>query len=91
MDGPRGHCTKCNKSGRERQIPYDLTYVWNLKSKQNQVLRYKERIGLQRQERGGERDEWRQQLRNSSYEISKSWRCKVYSVVTIVNNTLWHI
>ena len=45
MDGPRGHCTKCNKSGRARQIPYDLTYMWNLKSKQNQVLRYKEQTG----------------------------------------------
>ena len=52
MDGPRGHCTKCNKSGRERQIPYDLTYMWNLKSKQNQVLRYKEQTGDYRGGRG---------------------------------------
>ena len=77
MDGPRGHCTKCNKSGRERQIPYDLTYMWNLKSKQNQVLRYKEQTGDYEAEGGGEMDEWSQQLQNSSYEISTSWRCKV--------------
>ena len=30
MDGPWGHCAKCDKSDRERQIPYDLTYTWNL-------------------------------------------------------------
>ena len=33
----KGHYAKCNKLNRERQIPYDLTYVWNLKkiTKQN--------------------------------------------------------
>ena len=31
MDGPRGYYAKWNKSDRERQIPYDLTYMWNLK------------------------------------------------------------
>ena len=31
MDG-LGGC-KWNKSGRERQIPYDITYMWNLKEK----------------------------------------------------------
>ena len=29
MDGPRDDHT--NKSERERQIPYDITYMWNLK------------------------------------------------------------
>ena len=29
-DGPRGHYAKWNKSDRERQIAYDLSYVWNL-------------------------------------------------------------
>ena len=33
MDGPRGHYVKWNKSDRERQIPHDLSYVWNLKNK----------------------------------------------------------
>ena len=33
MDGPRYNCTKWNKSDRERQIPYDITYMWNLKKK----------------------------------------------------------
>ena len=31
MDGPRNHHTKWSKSERERQIPYDITYMWNLK------------------------------------------------------------
>ena len=34
MDGPWRHCAKWKKSDRERQIPYDLTYMWNLKTKQ---------------------------------------------------------
>ena len=32
MDGPWGHYAKWNKSERERQILYDLTYIWNLKT-----------------------------------------------------------
>ena len=31
MDGPRDYHTKWSKSERERQISYDITYVWNLK------------------------------------------------------------
>ena len=30
MDGPRDYHTKWSKSGRERQISYDITYMWNL-------------------------------------------------------------
>ena len=28
MAGPGEYYVKCNKPLRERQIPYDLTYVW---------------------------------------------------------------
>ena len=31
MNGPRDYHTKQNKPKRERQIPYDITYMWNLK------------------------------------------------------------
>ena len=31
MDEPRDYHTKWSKSERERQIPYDITYMWNLK------------------------------------------------------------
>ena len=30
MDGLRNYYTKWSKSERERQIPYDITYMWNL-------------------------------------------------------------
>ena len=35
MDGPRGYYAKWNKAVRERKIPYDFTYMWNLKNKIN--------------------------------------------------------
>ena len=41
MDGPRGYYAKWNKWGRERQIPYDFTYVWNLKHKTNEQTKLK--------------------------------------------------
>ena len=31
MDGPRDYHTKWSKSERERQVSYDITYMWNLK------------------------------------------------------------
>ena len=31
MDGLGGHSAKWNKPDRERQILYDITYMWNLK------------------------------------------------------------
>ena len=33
MDGSGEHYAKENKPGSERQIPYDLTYKWNLINK----------------------------------------------------------
>ena len=30
VDGPRDYHTKWSKSDRERQISYDITYMWNL-------------------------------------------------------------
>ena len=35
MDGTGEHYAKGNKPGVERQIPYDLTYKWNLINKTN--------------------------------------------------------
>ena len=35
MDEPGGHYAKWNKSDRETQILYDITYMWNLKSTAN--------------------------------------------------------
>ena len=38
MDGPRDYRTKQHKSESERQIPYDITYMWNLKFDTNQHI-----------------------------------------------------
>jgi len=32
MDGPRDYHTKWNEPERERQIPHDIIYMWNLKN-----------------------------------------------------------
>ena len=49
MGGLRDYHTKWSKSERERQIQYDITYMWNLKydtnkhiQKQKQTYRYRE-------------------------------------------------
>ena len=38
MDGPRDYHTQYSKSKRERQIPYDITYMWNLKYDTNEPI-----------------------------------------------------
>ena len=42
MDGTRGYHPKRGKSERERQIPYDITYMWNLKYDTNELTYKKE-------------------------------------------------
>ena len=38
MDANRDYHTKWNKSERERQTPYDITYMWNLKHNTNELI-----------------------------------------------------
>lgn len=38
MDESIGYYAKWNKSYRERQIPYDFTYMWNLKNRNKTVI-----------------------------------------------------
>ena len=38
MDEPRDYRTKWSKPDRERQISYDMTYMWNLKKKIQMIL-----------------------------------------------------
>ena len=38
MDATRDYHTKWSKSERERQIPYDITYMWNLKYGTNEPI-----------------------------------------------------
>ena len=37
MDSPWMYYARWNKSDRERQIPYDFTYMWNLKNTTNKT------------------------------------------------------
>ena len=41
MDGPRDDHTMWGKSDRERQISYDITYMWNPKRNDTNELIYK--------------------------------------------------
>ena len=43
MDGTGEHYAKWNKPGDERQIPYDLTFNWNLINKTNEQAKYNQR------------------------------------------------
>ena len=38
MNGPRDCHTEWSKSDRERQISYDITYMWNLKNDTNELI-----------------------------------------------------
>ena len=38
MDGPRDYHTKWSKPEREGYIPYDITYMWNLKYDSNELI-----------------------------------------------------
>ena len=62
MDGSGQHYAKWNQPGGERQIPYDLTYNWNLINKTNKQAKYNQRHWNQEQtdskQRGGGRGKW---------------------------------
>ena len=38
MDRPRYYNTEWSKSERERQIPHDITHIWNLKYDTNEFI-----------------------------------------------------
>ena len=41
MDGPRDCPTERSKSDREREISYEILYMWNLKRNDTNELTYK--------------------------------------------------
>ena len=49
MFGTRESHTEWSKSGRERQIPYDITFNWNLIYSTNETFHRKENHGLREQ------------------------------------------
>ena len=40
-EGPRDDQTKWSKLDRERQMTYDITYLWNLKHHTNEHMKHK--------------------------------------------------
>ena len=64
MDGCRDYHTKWSKSGRERQIPYDIAYMWNLKydakrtylRNRNRFTDIENKLMVTKEERGWGRD-----------------------------------
>ena len=46
MNGTRDSHTEWSKSEIERQIPYDITYIWNLIHDTNEPFHRKENHGL---------------------------------------------
>ena len=60
MDGPRDCHTKWGKSDRERQTPYDITYIWNLKKviQMNVFMKQKQNHRHRRQIHGYQRGRW---------------------------------
>ena len=61
MDATRDSHTKCSKSERERQILYDITYIWNLIYSTKGPFHRKETHGLGEQTcgcQGGGGGEW---------------------------------
>ena len=43
INGSGEHYAKRNKSGGEGQIPYDLTYKWNIINKRKKQTKYNQR------------------------------------------------
>ena len=43
MDGTGEHYAKYNKPGSEGQIPYDLTFNWNIINKRKKQTKYNQR------------------------------------------------
>ena len=60
MVRPRDYRTKWSKSDRERQMSYDITYMWNLKKNDTNELIYKTETDsqLRKQTYGYQRGKW---------------------------------
>ena len=77
MHGTRD--SKWSKSGRERQIPYDITYIWNLIYGTNGPFHRKETPGFLEQTCGckGEGREWSglgvRLIKIIAFGVDKQW------------------
>ena len=76
IDGTVEYYAKWNKLGSERQIPYDLTYKWNLINKANKQAKYNQRHGNKEQTDSDQRGRGRREEREGSSQgtcIRNSW------------------
>ena len=68
MDATRNYHTKQSKSERERQIPHDITYMWNLNCDTNEPIyeteadSWTQRTDLWLPKRRGLGEEWNRKL-----------------------------
>ena len=61
MDGPRDYHTKSSKPDRERQVSYDIAYIWNMKKRykwtylqnRNRLTDIENKLTVTKGERGG--------------------------------------
>ena len=58
MDGPGDDHTKWSQSDRERQISYDITYMWNLKIIQMNLCTNRKTHRHRKQTYGYQRGRW---------------------------------
>ena len=76
VDGPWSHYTKWNKSDRERQILYDLTYMWDLRNKNKKQSKLIEKgirlvVTSGRGLGEGELQDSGQKIQTASYKVNK--------------------
>ena len=84
IDEPRDYHTKWSKSEKERQIPYDIAYMWNLKYDTN-VLTYKTQT-----HRHEKTCFWRGRVRVEMMDWAfRTSRCKLLYIEWINNKVLW--
>ena len=66
-----------NKSGKERQVPHDFTYMWNLKNKINEQAKQKQTLRYREQTDGGQiGDGLGEGVKKVKGLRSTNWQCK---------------
>ena len=73
MDGTEKQCTKWKKTGGKRQIPYDLTYKWNLINKTNKWAKYNQKHWNKEQTDTNQRGEGRAIMRERRGRVVKEY------------------
>ena len=60
MDRPRDYHTKWSKSGRERQIPCDITYMWNIKNDTSELINRNSLTDIEDKLKDDKGERWRE-------------------------------